>query len=232
MFLQLFHEDGECWVYDEPLLKRLVSQRHWEDYTHSDTHTYVCIKRCTHSRVFIRTLLQNHFLSKPWNDWWLNMYTALHLTVKQQYGNEWNQMEKHQRCNMKISKAPLLIWAIPLPPPPIPTNMRLSSAERRWCQHVSSYLSTLSVSFTMPIISSTRQARAALISPIHMGFCFFVIFLFLFLFWEGGEGGVWLMVFKSNKPWQIKQRSTSQGIWWLRKRKKKAAAPSESLTAL
>lgn len=27
VFLQLFHEDGECWVYDEPLLKRLVSQR-------------------------------------------------------------------------------------------------------------------------------------------------------------------------------------------------------------
>uniref|UniRef100_A0A8C4P0T9 Oxysterol-binding protein n=1 Tax=Dicentrarchus labrax TaxID=13489 RepID=A0A8C4P0T9_DICLA len=25
---RLFHEDGECWVYDEPLLKRLVSQRH------------------------------------------------------------------------------------------------------------------------------------------------------------------------------------------------------------
>ncbi|XP_034438007.1 oxysterol-binding protein-related protein 9 isoform X1 [Hippoglossus hippoglossus] len=24
---RLFHEDGECWVYDEPLLKRLVSQR-------------------------------------------------------------------------------------------------------------------------------------------------------------------------------------------------------------
>lgn len=26
--VQLFHEDGECWVYDEPLLKRLASQRH------------------------------------------------------------------------------------------------------------------------------------------------------------------------------------------------------------
>ncbi|XP_047230731.1 oxysterol-binding protein-related protein 9 isoform X2 [Girardinichthys multiradiatus] len=25
---RLFHEDGECWVYDEPLLKRLASQRH------------------------------------------------------------------------------------------------------------------------------------------------------------------------------------------------------------
>uniref|UniRef100_A0A3B5ASM5 Oxysterol-binding protein n=1 Tax=Stegastes partitus TaxID=144197 RepID=A0A3B5ASM5_9TELE len=25
---RLFHEDGECWVYDEPLLKRLVSPRH------------------------------------------------------------------------------------------------------------------------------------------------------------------------------------------------------------
>uniref|UniRef100_A0A667WRN1 Oxysterol-binding protein n=1 Tax=Myripristis murdjan TaxID=586833 RepID=A0A667WRN1_9TELE len=25
---RLFHEDGECWVYDEPLLKRIVSQRH------------------------------------------------------------------------------------------------------------------------------------------------------------------------------------------------------------
>uniref|UniRef100_A0A8C9YGV0 Oxysterol-binding protein n=1 Tax=Sander lucioperca TaxID=283035 RepID=A0A8C9YGV0_SANLU len=25
---RLFHEDGECWVYDEPLLKRLVTQRH------------------------------------------------------------------------------------------------------------------------------------------------------------------------------------------------------------
>ncbi|XP_032382177.1 oxysterol-binding protein-related protein 9 isoform X3 [Etheostoma spectabile] len=25
---RLFHEDGECWVYDEPLLKRLVPQRH------------------------------------------------------------------------------------------------------------------------------------------------------------------------------------------------------------
>ncbi|KAM6963327.1 oxysterol-binding protein-related protein 9 [Aplochiton taeniatus] len=25
---RLFHEDGECWVYDEPLLKRLESQRH------------------------------------------------------------------------------------------------------------------------------------------------------------------------------------------------------------
>lgn len=69
------------------------------------TPTYICIKKCTHSRVFIRTLLQKkHFLSKPWNDWWLNMYTALHLTVKP-YGNEWNQMEKHLRCNMKISKS-------------------------------------------------------------------------------------------------------------------------------
>lgn len=26
--LQLFHEDGECWVYDEPLLKRMASLRH------------------------------------------------------------------------------------------------------------------------------------------------------------------------------------------------------------
>uniref|UniRef100_A0A8C2G292 Oxysterol-binding protein n=1 Tax=Cyprinus carpio TaxID=7962 RepID=A0A8C2G292_CYPCA len=25
---RLFHEDGECWVYDKPLLKRLASQRH------------------------------------------------------------------------------------------------------------------------------------------------------------------------------------------------------------
>uniref|UniRef100_A0A3Q3BJR0 Oxysterol-binding protein n=1 Tax=Kryptolebias marmoratus TaxID=37003 RepID=A0A3Q3BJR0_KRYMA len=25
---RLFHEDGECWIYDEPLLKRLASQRH------------------------------------------------------------------------------------------------------------------------------------------------------------------------------------------------------------
>ncbi|KAM4629760.1 oxysterol-binding protein-related protein 9 isoform 1-T1 [Polymixia lowei] len=25
---RLFHEDGECWVYDEPLLKRIASQRH------------------------------------------------------------------------------------------------------------------------------------------------------------------------------------------------------------
>ncbi|XP_026871814.2 oxysterol-binding protein-related protein 9 isoform X3 [Electrophorus electricus] len=25
---RLFHEDGECWVYDEPLLKRMVSLRH------------------------------------------------------------------------------------------------------------------------------------------------------------------------------------------------------------
>ncbi|KAF3690929.1 Oxysterol-binding protein-related protein 9 [Channa argus] len=25
---RLFHEDGECWVYDEPLLKRVASQRH------------------------------------------------------------------------------------------------------------------------------------------------------------------------------------------------------------
>lgn len=25
VFPQLFHEDGECWVYDEPLLKRLAS---------------------------------------------------------------------------------------------------------------------------------------------------------------------------------------------------------------
>uniref|UniRef100_A0A3B4T290 Oxysterol-binding protein n=1 Tax=Seriola dumerili TaxID=41447 RepID=A0A3B4T290_SERDU len=25
---RLFHEDGECWVYDDPLLKRLASQRH------------------------------------------------------------------------------------------------------------------------------------------------------------------------------------------------------------
>uniref|UniRef100_A0A3Q3QZ42 Oxysterol-binding protein n=1 Tax=Monopterus albus TaxID=43700 RepID=A0A3Q3QZ42_MONAL len=25
---RLFHEDGECWVYDEPLLKRLASQKH------------------------------------------------------------------------------------------------------------------------------------------------------------------------------------------------------------
>lgn len=59
-FFQLFHEDGECWVYDEPLLKRVASQRHWEDNTLSDTHTHprVCVKTCTHSRVFIRTLLQ------------------------------------------------------------------------------------------------------------------------------------------------------------------------------
>lgn len=27
--LQLFHEDGECWVYDEPLLKRLAASKHW-----------------------------------------------------------------------------------------------------------------------------------------------------------------------------------------------------------
>lgn len=26
--LQLFHEDGECWVYDEPLLKRLAASKH------------------------------------------------------------------------------------------------------------------------------------------------------------------------------------------------------------
>lgn len=26
--LQLFHEDGECWVYDEPLLKRLGAAKH------------------------------------------------------------------------------------------------------------------------------------------------------------------------------------------------------------
>ncbi|KAI1891943.1 hypothetical protein AGOR_G00148910 [Albula goreensis] len=25
---RLFHEDGECWVYDEPLLKRMAAQRH------------------------------------------------------------------------------------------------------------------------------------------------------------------------------------------------------------
>uniref|UniRef100_A0A8B9GXX9 Uncharacterized protein n=1 Tax=Astyanax mexicanus TaxID=7994 RepID=A0A8B9GXX9_ASTMX len=25
---RLFHEDGECWVYDEPLLKRMASLRH------------------------------------------------------------------------------------------------------------------------------------------------------------------------------------------------------------
>ncbi|PKU29334.1 oxysterol-binding protein 9 isoform x2 [Limosa lapponica baueri] len=25
---RLFHEDGECWVYDEPLLKRLAASKH------------------------------------------------------------------------------------------------------------------------------------------------------------------------------------------------------------
>lgn len=39
--VQLFHEDGECWVYDEPLLKRLVSQRHWEDFSNLYTLTHI-----------------------------------------------------------------------------------------------------------------------------------------------------------------------------------------------
>lgn len=175
MFLQLFHEDGECWVYDEPLLKRLVSQRHWEDYAHSDTHTYICINKCTHSRVFIRTLLQHHFLSKPWNDWWLNMYTALHLTVKLPYGNEWNQKEKHQRCNMKISKAPLLIWVISLPPPPIPANLRLGSAE--WGREASVHLvSRLCPSASRPHPSSAphdkSEAHSFLYTHGVLGFFF------------------------------------------------------------
>lgn len=54
-FFQLFHEDGECWVYDEPLLKRLTSQRHWVD-TGLLLNTNPCIKNCAQTRVFIRTL--------------------------------------------------------------------------------------------------------------------------------------------------------------------------------
>lgn len=35
------------------------------------------------------------------------------------------------RCNMKISKGPLPVWAISLPRPLTPANMRLGSAEWR-----------------------------------------------------------------------------------------------------
>lgn len=83
-------------------------------------------------------------------------------------------MEKHLRCNMKISKAPLLIWAIPLPPPPIPTARQHETRQRRAETGIGvggfnvSRLLLLPVSFTTtPFISSIGRATAAALVSLH-----------------------------------------------------------------
>ncbi|KAF3834664.1 hypothetical protein F7725_027222 [Dissostichus mawsoni] len=66
---RLFHEDGEVWVYDEPLLKRYNSQggtetTHTHTHTHTDkTHTHTHTRQSLHKNSFAK----NHF-SQPWND--------------------------------------------------------------------------------------------------------------------------------------------------------------------
>lgn len=181
------------------------------------THTYICIKKCTnkslHKNSFAKLFF---FFSKPWNDWWLNMYTALHLTVKYQYGNEWNQMDKHLRdVTLKISRAPLLILAISLPP--MPTTYQHETRQRRLETggFDASSLSTLSVSFTTtPFISATGRARAAQL--------FFGI--------GGGGQGVcewWCSTQIKFDKYNVALHLRESGGW-----RKKAAAPSQTLTAL
>lgn len=142
-------------------LRRLRTLWYTHIHMHKEMHT-----QSLHKNSFAK---RKHFLSKPWNDWWLNMYTALHLTVKP-YGNEWNQMEKHLRCNMKISKSSspylgnLTSTATDTHHPPTWDSAAQSGDG---CHH----LSTLSVSLeTTPFISSTRRARAALVPYTHGGF--------------------------------------------------------------
>jgi len=73
VLLQLFHEDGECWVYDEPLLKRLASRGQWEDYAHPDTHGIRMHKemhtqQSLHKNSFAKPLLF------PALEWLMNEY--------------------------------------------------------------------------------------------------------------------------------------------------------------
>lgn len=116
-------------------------------------------------------------------------------------------MEKHLRCNMKISKGPLLIRAISLPPPRYPPTWDPAAQnEDRRGRHVSS-------------LKSVRQLHGHTLHQLHRTSHSSTRFPTQTFFggMGGGAKGVWLMVFKTNKPLQIKRRSTSQGIWWLRK---------------
>ena len=150
----------------------------------------------TQQSLHKNSFAKKHFLSKPWNDWWLVMYTALRLTVKQQYGSEWIRAGKSiEDVTWKFVNLLLLIWA----------NSAFNAIETRPSRDLLSVdrdgtgASPLCPSASWPHPSSAPHT------------CFLL---------GGGGGGTGVCGWCSN---QIQQRSTSQGIWWLRKNK--AAAP-------
>ena len=107
---QLFHEDGECWVYDEPLLKRIAQPRPWDDLpqihtqcTHVNGQTTHTNTHASHNTgVFIRTHLHMTYFPSLRND--LNDWICTQLCVWWWTNVEWSQSgskmkEKKKRLN-------------------------------------------------------------------------------------------------------------------------------------
>lgn len=168
VFLQLFHEDGECWVYDEPLLKRLASQRHWGD-SGPLMNTKKCIKKCTQTRVFIRTLWQKPLLIQALG-WLIEYVHCFAFDCKKKTTQNKKTEWKHQRCNLNISKPFLFVWAIS---PPLASDT----------DHLPTWdCSAETRRLPAPSVSSTTSPFQQIHNVIQSGTCFP-----LRCFREGGE---------------------------------------------
>lgn len=115
--------------------------------------------------------------------------------------------EKPLGCTLTISKAPLLILGNLISPPPRPTTCQHETQQHRMdsgepTQHF----------FQLPPSTPQPHHPAApwvvlslLVSPMYM------------FYWEGGQE-VCGWCSNSSNAWRVKLCSTSQGIWWLRKK--------------
>lgn len=120
--------------------------------------------------------------------------------------------EKHPRCIKKISKAPLLISTMLLPPPPIPTNRQHRTQQQRPEGSVSSH------SHTLHPLHRTSQSSA--------------LFFYINVFLGGDSGGKGSVVKNVQIKHPLKNKTALYISGNLVSEEKKAAAPSESLTAL
>lgn len=150
-------------------------------------------QECTHNRVFIRTLLQKPLVIQALE--WL-MIESLHCFAFD-CKTIWKWMKSIKDVTWILVK---LLSLFGQSHPPIPATCQHETLQHRVERSRASRSST-------PFSSSTGWARATLLPYIYS---------FLQGEWGGvGVCGRWCSAQVIAR--EIKRRSTSQGIWWLRK---------------